>query len=179
MLASLSTSIHLDTGVNPAQISSQASYVIPFFLTAVFIIMPSLEDIADFTNSRLSPSRLSPYIVAGVATLSLFAIFRSSQGSPWVTKKDNIVPSPLDTTIPGLSKEEIDELPYPPDLFPGARDVDTPYGSIRVYEWGPKDGRKVLFVHGISTPCLSLGRIAQQLADKGCRVMLMGMSTSL
>ncbi|ETN38436.1 uncharacterized protein HMPREF1541_06471 [Cyphellophora europaea CBS 101466] len=83
-----------------------------------------------------------------------------------------IVPSPLTTLLPKLSAEERSKLPYPPDSLPGARDVDSPYGSIRVYEFGPEDGRKVLLVHGISTPCLALGGVAHQLADKGCRVML-------
>ena len=87
---------------------------------------------------------------------------------------DNAVVSPLKSIVPRLSKEQQTELPYPPDLFPGARDVQTPFGSIRVYEWGPEDGRKVLFVHGISTPCLSLGLLAQNLVDNGCRVMLFG-----
>lgn len=65
--------------------------------------------------------------------------------------------------------------PYPADKFLwGARDVDTPYGSIRVYEFGdPEAKRRVLFVHGISTPCFSLASIAHQLVDNGCRVMLM------
>ncbi|KAK5692913.1 hypothetical protein LTR97_010389 [Elasticomyces elasticus] len=69
--------------------------------------------------------------------------------------------------------QDPDTLPYPPDALPGARDVDTPYGNIRVYEWGPEDGRKVLFVHGISTPCIALATMAKLLVEKeGCRVML-------
>ncbi|KAK3652829.1 hypothetical protein LTR22_011493 [Elasticomyces elasticus] len=69
--------------------------------------------------------------------------------------------------------QDLDTLPYPPDALPGARDVDTPYGNIRVYEWGPEDGRKVLFVHGISTPCIALATMAKLLVEKeGCRVML-------
>lgn len=56
-----------------------------------------------------------------------------------------------------LSKGVLNDLPYPPDVLPGARDVETPYGSIRVYEWGPEDGERVLFVHGISTPVVALG----------------------
>jgi hypothetical protein len=83
-----------------------------------------------------------------------------------------IQPSPLKTLVPSLSLEEIKELPLPLDVFPGARDVATPYGSLRVYEWGPKDGTKVLLVHGITTPSLSLGGLAYALVDKGCRVML-------
>lgn len=46
------------------------------------------------------------------------------------------------------------------------------YGSIRVYEFGPEDGEKVLLVHGISTPCITLSHIAHGLVARGCRVML-------
>ena len=82
--------------------------------------------------------------------------------------------SPLQTTVGKLSHAEKQGLPYPTDLFPGARDVQSPYGSVRVYEWGPEKGRRVVLVHGISTPCLSLGPLAQFLAENGCRVMLFG-----
>jgi pimeloyl-ACP methyl ester carboxylesterase len=62
---------------------------------------------------------------------------------------------------------------YPPTSLPGARDVPTPYGSIRTYEWGPTTGRKILFVHGISTPCIALAGLAQELVEQhGCRVLL-------
>ncbi|KAF4464659.1 2-hydroxy-6-oxo-6-phenylhexa-24-dienoate hydrolase [Fusarium albosuccineum] len=63
-------------------------------------------------------------------------------------------------------------LVYQPDQFPGARDVETPYGSIRVYEFGPETGEKVFFVHGISTPCITLGPLGNALAKRGYRVML-------
>ncbi|KAL4918917.1 Alpha/Beta hydrolase protein [Aspergillus aurantiobrunneus] len=62
--------------------------------------------------------------------------------------------------------------PLPPDVLPGPRDVQSPYGSIRIYEWGPEDGPKVLLVHGITTPCIALGGLAHALVDRGCRVML-------
>lgn len=64
--------------------------------------------------------------------------------------------------------------PYPPDAFPGARTVETPYGAIQVYEWGPKSGERVLLVHGITTPCVALAGIAHNLAEDGNRVMLFG-----
>lgn len=85
---------------------------------------------------------------------------------------DQVVASPIKTILPKLSREEITSFPYPPDAYPGIRDVESPYGSLRVYEWGPEDGRKVLLVHGISNPCIALGAIAHGLADKGCRVMM-------
>ncbi|CAD6448354.1 a6ac5370-3514-4482-85c0-b1352636abbf [Sclerotinia trifoliorum] len=87
--------------------------------------------------------------------------------------KSKIIPSPLITQIPTLSQEEISKLPYPPDIFPGARDIPSPYGSIRAYEFGPVDGPKILLIHGISTPCISLHSLATTLASShGCRVLL-------
>ena len=87
-------------------------------------------------------------------------------------RTEQTVPSARATLLPRISKEEAAALDYPPDALPGGRYVDSPYGVIRVYEWGPEDGRKVLFVHGITTPCIALGALAQGLVDKGCRVML-------
>ena len=84
-----------------------------------------------------------------------------------------VVPSPLKTVIPSLTDAEAADLPYPPDAYPGARDVISPYGSLRVYEWGPEDGRKVVLVHGITTPCVALGAVAHGLVDDGCRVILL------
>lgn len=84
-------------------------------------------------------------------------------------KRPSILPSPLKT----LSPDKLSSLVYPPDFFPGARDVPTPYGSIRCYEFGPETGRKVLLFHGISTSCMTLTHIAHGLvAQRGCRVLL-------
>lgn len=88
------------------------------------------------------------------------------------TQPNTTTPSPRLTLLPQLSEDEVSRLPYPPDALPGGRDVDSPYGSTRVYEFGPEDGRKVLLIHGISTPCLALGGVAHALVEKGCRVML-------
>lgn len=86
----------------------------------------------------------------------------------------NTVRSPLATLLPLISAEEAATMAYPPDAMPGARDVETFYGSMRVYEWGPADGEKVLFVHGDATPSLVFSKIAQGLVDVGYRVMLFG-----
>ncbi|OQU96099.1 hypothetical protein CLAIMM_02231 [Cladophialophora immunda] len=107
-------------------------------------------------------------VLAGTCLFSVGVI----AGGLWNKKKASIVRSPRVTVLPKLSPEEIAAIPYPPDVLPGARDVDTPYGSIRVYEFGPEDGRKVLLVHGISTPAIALGAVAHALVDNGCRVML-------
>jgi len=102
------------------------------------------------------------------------AIARGIYNYFW-TSSLTTIPSPLDTYLPGKADRTLSGLPYPPNALPGARDVDTPHGKVRAYEWGPEDGRKVLLVHGISTPCISLARLAEDLVQKGCRVILFGM----
>ena len=84
------------------------------------------------------------------------------------------IPSPRQTLLPQLSAGQVAALSYPPDLLPGARDVETLYGVMRVYEWGPEDGMKVLLIHGDTTPGPMLGPIAVQLVERGCRVMIIG-----
>ncbi|KAI1661364.1 alpha/beta-hydrolase [Daldinia decipiens] len=103
-----------------------------------------------------------------VTTVALISLARFTL---WPEKRA-VIPGPLTTSLPKLSQAARSEIPYQPDAFPGARDVVTPYGNIRVYEFGPEDGRKVLFLHGISTSCMTLKGIAVPLAEKGCRVML-------
>lgn len=107
--------------------------------------------------------------VTALTTAAVLAFLR------WIIYPQNAkaIPSPLRSVLPQLSPDEVAKLDYTPDIFPGARDVMTPYGSIRVYEFGPVTGRKVLMVHGITTTCQTLGRVARQLVDcSGCRVML-------
>lgn len=116
-----------------------------------------------------SPSAATALVTTtAIATASLLVLARATL---W-PRRQRVLRSPLRTVIPRASSEELRRLVYQPDEFPGARDVDTPYGSVRVYEFGPEDGEKVLFVHGISTSCITLTRIARALADRGCRVML-------
>lgn len=126
---------------------------------------------AGISHRRLSGLYGVPLLTAGCASLGVYLLLNHSYKSSR-RHRSSIILSPLFTVIPRLSPADIHNLPYPPDVLPGARDVDSPYGSIRVYEWGPEDGRRVLLIHGISTPCIALAGIAQHLAERGCRVML-------
>ena len=104
-------------------------------------------------NSSFPSQTLYLSSAALLSSLSLFyLVYRSQSDTPTTLRKAIPAPS-VDESV------KDPELPYPPDVFPGARDVDSPYGKLRVYEWGPEDGRKVLFVHGITVPCLSLGKL--------------------
>ncbi|KAF2151913.1 alpha/beta-hydrolase [Myriangium duriaei CBS 260.36] len=110
--------------------------------------------------------RALPYSIAAVLAYHVLTTRQRVQIS-----EPTPVESPL-KYVSTLSKQEQDKLPYPPDAIPGGRDVTTPYGSIRAYEWGNEDGPKVLMVHGITTPCVALVGMAKVLVDKGYRVML-------
>ncbi|OHF02451.1 hypothetical protein CORC01_02146 [Colletotrichum orchidophilum] len=80
--------------------------------------------------------------------------------------------SPKWTVLPTLSTLGRDELPYPPDVLPGGRDVATAYGNLRVYEFGPETAEeRILLLHGIGTPCLALGGVAEEFVKRGWRVM--------
>lgn len=117
------------------------------------------------TNNRRLLLDLGTPLCAYILARTILTVSRAK-----LPKGPRIYQSPLQDTL--SSSTDPDSLPYPPDALPGARDVSSPYGRIRVYEWGPATGRKVLFIHGISTPCIAFASLAQHLVDRGCRVLL-------
>ncbi|GAB1310085.1 Alpha/Beta hydrolase protein [Madurella fahalii] len=124
-----------------------------------------------FSPAQTEGGSSTGFIIAGTV-IAAAALFQFLSRALWPTPPKRLY-NPLRTVLPRLSQEELDKLEYKPDSFAGARDVDTPYGSIRVYEWGPLTGDKVLFVHGITTSCMTLTKLANALvSEKGCRVML-------
>lgn len=115
----------------------------------------------------------NPYVVYGAASVGGLLLLGTVKSVLW-SGSARIIPSPAVTKLPKLSPEEVADLPYPPDALPGARDVKSPYGTVRVYEWGPEDGDKILLIHGISTPGIALAELAHKLVRRGCRVMMFG-----
>ena len=113
----------------------------------------------------------STWLAPAAVALTLFLLTLRRARQPLT----RTIPSPRDTLLPNLALEQAAALPYPPDVLPGARDVTTPYGTMRVYEWGPEDGDKVLFIHGDATSVPILSPIARNLVKKGCRIMMFGM----
>jgi hypothetical protein len=75
----------------------------------------------------------------------------------------NKIQAPGTSLLPFISDAEAANMAYPPNALPGARNVETFYGNMRLYEWGPANGEKVLFVHGDATPSLVFSRIAKGL----------------
>ena len=124
---------------------------------------------------QLRPDQLTrrgSAVLAAAACLSLYLLIRPTLSPRTKSPKTDIVRVRSRSGIDPADPEK--PAPYPPDLFPGGRDVETVYGTVRVFEWGPEDGDKVLLVHGIGTPCIALGSMARELVRKGYRVMLFG-----
>lgn len=115
---------------------------------------------------------LGSAVLASAACFSLFLcirpVFKPKAITPIARAKARTETRQLGT--------EAAQLVYPPDAFPGGRDVDTPYGTIKVFEWGPEDGDKVMIMPGASTPCIAMGDMAREFVSRGCRVMVFGES---
>ncbi|PWN46631.1 alpha/beta-hydrolase [Violaceomyces palustris] len=76
----------------------------------------------------------------------------------------------LPTTLP--APKLVRDGPYPHDIFPGGKFVNTPFGKIRYYEFGPEDGNKLLLVHGISTPAPVWKEMVPGLIAAGHRLLI-------
>ena len=125
---------------------------------------PSLSTVLDSRSPFLFPA-----IALSALGLSAYLL---------VNRAPSILPSSIPsprTLLPSLSQQELAALPYPPNFYPGGRWVNTPHGTTRAYEFGPDSGKKVLLVHGISTPCVIFRDFVWKLVEEGhCRVLLFG-----
>lgn len=118
--------------------------------------------------SRPAPA-LALSFAAGLAAAAIYGALQST----FTSNKAFASPSPI-TPSPLAQHGQDKSLAYPAHgLLPGARDVSSPYGNIRVYEFGPEDAtRRVVLLHGISTPSIALIPLARILAANGARVIL-------
>nr|OQO26051.1 hypothetical protein B0A51_06908 [Rachicladosporium sp. CCFEE 5018] len=127
-----------------------------------------LRDLVMDFSSRLRPlvedNRNISFLLGFTATAYLaFATYRSATPK---SLSASIHRSPR-STIAELPKATQDAIPYPPNALPNPRDVPTPHGTIRTNLYGPSNtGRKVLLIHGISTPSVVFAPLATLLADR-------------
>ncbi|KAE8825936.1 hypothetical protein HRS9122_10121 [Pyrenophora teres f. teres] len=137
----------------------------------------AIQKISHISATQLSRFERLPqaqrYAIIGAASVGGLSLLWALTASSKSARRPPIR-SPRESLLPELSDEDAAELPYHPAALPGARDVNTPFGSIRVYEFGPRDGEKVLLIHGISTPSIALTDLAHKLVARGRRVMLFG-----
>jgi hypothetical protein len=88
-------------------------------------MLPSLNVVTEkfaFTKATATSVLFMTVLALGSVTLLHFT---TKKEKPKITK------GPLSTLIPFLNEEEKSALPYPPDVFPGGRDIQSPV-SLRV-----------------------------------------------
>ncbi|KAI1302856.1 hypothetical protein EDD11_005460 [Mortierella claussenii] len=60
---------------------------------------------------------------------------------------------------------------YPQDYYPGGNYAELSFGETHYFLFGPENGKKIVFVHGLSTPASVYKKIARHMADNGCCVL--------
>ncbi|KAJ7743923.1 Alpha/Beta hydrolase protein [Mycena maculata] len=107
------------------------------------------------------PLLLPPLLVASYVVASL-PIRRSTSG----------LPGPID---PGLSSLPVNSRArevYPEDWIEGGAYVRLPIGRVRHWLVGPKSGKKITLIHGLTIPALAYAKLVPILAGAGYHVLL-------
>lgn len=71
-------------------------------------------------------TNISTLVTTVLLTTVGLALLRRALNLPRI----KIIVSPLRSVLPQLSPEQVAQLEYPPDIFPGARDVASPVSII-------------------------------------------------
>jgi hypothetical protein len=87
-----------------------------------------MSHLIHFISHAFKQSSAAVIISTVLATFVSIAISRLV----FKEKKDKIIKSPVASLLPSLSQVEKDALPYPPDSFPGGRDVDSPVSQVTI-----------------------------------------------
>ncbi|KAF9235559.1 Alpha/Beta hydrolase protein [Melanogaster broomeanus] len=83
-------------------------------------------------------------------------------------------PSPpvIHTSLSSLPRSCSSWSVYPDDYYDGGAYVTLPHGRTRYWLIGPKNGRRVVLIHGLSIPAIVWKEVAPVLASHGYRVLL-------
>jgi pimeloyl-ACP methyl ester carboxylesterase len=100
---------------------------------------------------------IAPIAIASIAGLFALTAVRSILSSS----------KPRQLKAPQPTESE----PYPWNIYEGGATLQTPYGNIRLYELGPKEGKKVLLIHGISQPCPLWRLLIPKLIESGHHIL--------
>lgn len=98
-------------------------------ISAFEIVLPSSTIMPTLTQLFQHPSQNIPLVISTsvAATIVVLSLAELAIRSP---PKPKLILSPRETLLPKLTKEEQSLLAYPPDLFPGARDVTSPVSQV-------------------------------------------------
>jgi len=81
-------------------------------------------------------------------------------------------PTPVIYSMESLNKDLPLRQLYPEDIYPNGDYYSSPFGRVRYWIVGPEDGKKVVLIHGISTPSIVWKDVQAQLVSNGFRVLM-------
>ncbi|KAF9418004.1 hypothetical protein BGZ94_009814 [Podila epigama] len=109
------------------------------------------------------------FLTASAAASAILAIGAKKVYNSVTAERGLVLPS-LRVLPPEVSKSSA----YPEDYYPGGAYADLTFGETHYFLFGPEDGKKIVFVHGLSTPASVWSKVARHMADNGCRVLVYG-----
>ncbi|KAG0045137.1 hypothetical protein BGZ83_009612 [Gryganskiella cystojenkinii] len=107
----------------------------------------------------------SSIVTVTVAASTLLAAFGAKKAYSSLTAQRGL-------TLPSLRSVAPEKCAYPEDYYPGGAYAQLSFGETHYFMFGPEDGKKVVFVHGLSTPTSVYSGVARHMAQNGCRVLL-------
>ncbi|KAG0084926.1 hypothetical protein BGZ92_009454 [Podila epicladia] len=108
------------------------------------------------------------FLTATAAASALLAVVGARKVYSSITaERGLILPS-----LRALSSQESSSSAYPEDYYPGGDYAELSFGETHYFMFGPEEGKKVVFVHGLSTPASVWSKAARHMANSGCRVLL-------
>ncbi|KAF7312959.1 Hydrolase-4 domain-containing protein [Mycena kentingensis (nom. inval.)] len=104
------------------------------------------------------------YILPSVVAVAVYAL----RATPIST---NELPCPADPGLGSRPTNSRARILYKEDWTEGGSYVTLPLGTVRYWLDGPESGRKVILIHGLTTPSVAFERLVPMLVDAGCRVL--------
>ncbi|PSR79227.1 hypothetical protein PHLCEN_2v7085 [Hermanssonia centrifuga] len=82
--------------------------------------------------------------------------------------------------FPTLVKPSMETLPessplrqmFPETFYSNGNYYSSPFGRVKYWILGPADGKKIVLIHGISTPSFGFKNVAPELVKNGFQVLL-------
>ncbi|KAF8941531.1 Alpha/Beta hydrolase protein [Dissophora ornata] len=114
-------------------------------------------------------------MAATVSLLSAAVVASVVLGTFGTKKAYKSVTAQRGVTLPSLravTPQTTASSAYPEDYYPGGNYAELSFGETHYFLFGPEDGKKVVFVHGLSSPTSIYNTVARDMANKGCRVLL-------
>ncbi|KAF7296721.1 Hydrolase-4 domain-containing protein [Mycena chlorophos] len=100
---------------------------------------------------------------------SLLVALYALRGSP---PHSNVLPAPADRGLDSLPPNSRVREIYPENWLEGGGYVTLPLGRVKYWIVGPENGKKVVLIHGLTTPALAFARIVPLLVAANFRVMV-------